>query len=89
LLSKNIKIKIYRGVILHVPYRCETWSVTLKLEHRLRVFVIVVLEKILGSKRDDVAGGWRKLYQEELHDPYSSPNIIRVIKSRRMRWAAM
>jgi hypothetical protein len=56
------------------------------LEHRLRVLENRVLRKILGPKRDDVAGEWRKLYQEELHDLYCSPNIMRVIKSRRMRW---
>ena len=72
MLSKNIKIKIYRGVILRVPYGCEIWSVTLKSERRLGVFVNMVLKKVLGPKRDDVAGGWRKLHQEELHDPHQT-----------------
>jgi hypothetical protein len=89
MLSKYIKIKIYRGVILRVLHGCKTWSVTLKLEHRLRVFENRVLRKICGPKGDDVAGEWKKLYLEELHDLYCSPNIIRVIKSRRMSWAAM
>jgi hypothetical protein len=61
--------------------------VTLRQEHRLRVFENKVLRKIFGPKRDEVTGGWRKLHNEELHDFYSSPSIIRIIKSRRMRWA--
>jgi hypothetical protein len=64
-----------------VLYGCETWSLTLREEHRLRV-----LRKIFGPKRDEVTGGWRKLYNEELHGLYSSPSIVRVIKARRMRW---
>jgi hypothetical protein len=68
-------------------YRCEIWSLTLREEHRLRVFENrVVLMSILGSKRDIVTGGWRKLHSEELHNLYSSPSIIGMIKSRRMRW---
>jgi hypothetical protein len=83
LLSKNIKIIIYKTIILPVAlYGCETWSLTLKEEHRLRV-----LRKIFEPKRDEVSGGWRKLHNEELHNLYSSPSIIRMIKSRRMRWA--
>jgi hypothetical protein len=56
-------------------------------EHRLRVFENRVLRRIFGPKRVEVTGGWRKLHNEELHNLYSSPNIITMIKSRRMRWA--
>jgi hypothetical protein len=88
LLSKNTKIKIYRITILPVVlYGCETWSVTLREEHRLRMFENSVLRGIFGPKRDGVTGEGRRLHNEELNDLYSSPNIIRVIKSRRMRWA--
>jgi hypothetical protein len=88
LLSKNLKIKIYRTIILPVVYYwCETCSLTLREEHRLRVFENRVLRGIFGPKRDDVTGEWRKLHNEELHDLYSSRNIVRVIKSRIMRWA--
>jgi hypothetical protein len=66
---------------------CETWSLTLREEHRLRVFENRVLRRIFGPKRDEVTGDRRKLHNEELHNLYSSPNIIRMIKSRRMRWA--
>jgi hypothetical protein len=59
---------------------------TLRDEHRLRVFENRVLRRIFGPKRDEVTGEWRRLHHEELNDLYSSPNIIRVIKSRRMRW---
>jgi hypothetical protein len=85
-LSKNIKIRIYKTIILPVVlYGCETWSLTLRDEHRLRVFENRVLRRIFGPKRDDVMGDWRKLHNEELQNLYSSPNIIRMIKSRR-RW---
>ena len=88
LLSKNLKIKIYRTIILPaVLYGCETWSLTLREEHRLRVFENRVFRRIFGLKRDRVTGEWRKLHNEELSDLYCSPNIVRVIKSRRMRWA--
>jgi len=88
LLSKNLKIKIYRTIILPVVfYGCETWLLTLREESKLRVFENVVLRKIFGPRRDEVMGGWRRLHNKELHDLYSSPNIVRVIKSRRMRWA--
>ena len=86
LLSKNIKIKIHRTIILPVvAYGCETWSLTLREERRLRVFESWVLRRIFGPKRDDVTGDWRKLHNEELNDLYCSPNIVLVIKSR-MRW---
>ena len=90
LLSKNLNIKIYRTIILpFVLYGCETWSLTLREEHRLRVFENRVLRRIFGSKRDGVTGEWRKLHNEELNDLYSSPNIVRLIISRRMRWRGM
>jgi hypothetical protein len=86
-LSKNLKIKIYKTIILPVVlYGCETWSITLREEHRLRVFENRVLRKIYGPKREE-DGSWRKLHNDELHNLYSSPNTVRVIKSRRMRWA--
>ena len=85
LLSKNLKIKIHSTVILPVVvYGCEIWSLTLREERRLSVFENRVL-RIFGHKRDDVEGEWRKIH-EELNDLYSSPNIVRLIKSRRMRW---
>ena len=88
LLSKNLKFKIYRTIILPVVlYECETWPLTLREESRLRVFENRVLRRIFGSKREEETGEWGKLHNEELNDLYSSPNIIRVIKSRRMRWA--
>ncbi|KAJ4431941.1 hypothetical protein ANN_20550 [Periplaneta americana] len=88
LLSKNLKARIYKTVILPVVlYGCETWTLTLREEHRLRVFENKVLRKIFGAKRDEVTGEWRKLHNTELHALYSSPNIIRNIKSRRLRWA--
>jgi hypothetical protein len=70
-----------------ISYGCETWSLTLREEHRLRVFENKVLRRIFGPKRDEVTGGKRKLHNEELRDLYSLPSIIRIIKSRRMRWA--
>jgi hypothetical protein len=85
---KNLKIKIYRTIILPVVlYGCKTWSLTLREERRLRVFENRVLRGIFGPKRDEVLQEWRKLHNKELHDLYSSPNIVQVIKLRRMRWA--
>ena len=84
LLSKNLKIKIYRTIILPVVlYGCQTWSLTLREERRLSVFENRVLRRVFGPKRDDVTGEWRKLHNEEL---YSLPNIVLVVKST-MRWA--
>ena len=81
LLSKNLEIKIYRTMILPlVLYGCETWSLT------LRVFENMVLRRIFEPRRDEVTGDWRRLHNEELNDLFSSPNMVRVIKSRRMRW---
>ena len=79
---KNMQITIYRTIILRVAEcGCETWSLTLKEERRLNVFENRVLRRIFGHKRDEVTGEWRKLH----NDLYCSPNIVRVIKSRRMR----
>jgi hypothetical protein len=79
LISKNLKIKIYKTVILPVVlYGCETWSLTLREEHRLRVFENRVL-RIFGPKREEDES-WRKLHNDELQSLYSSPNIVRVIK---------
>jgi hypothetical protein len=78
-----LHVKIYRTIILPVVlYGCETWSLTLRDERRLRV-----LRRIFGPKRDEVTGEWRKLHTEELNDLYSSPNIVLVTKPIRMRWA--
>jgi hypothetical protein len=88
MLSRNVKIKIYKTVILPVVlYGCETWSLMLREEHRLRMFENRVLRRIFGLKRDEVTGGWRKLHNEELHGLYSSSSVVMVIKARRMRWA--
>jgi hypothetical protein len=84
-MSTNVKVKIYKTIILPVVlYECETWSFTLREEHRLRVFENRVLRRIFGPKRHKVTGEWRKLHSEELHISYSSANIIRQIKSRIM-----
>ena len=88
LLSKNLKMKIYRTIILPVVlYGCETWLLTLWEERKLRVFENMMLRRIFGPRRDEVMGEWRRLHNKELNDLYSSPNIVQVIKSRRMRWA--
>jgi hypothetical protein len=82
LLSRNVKVKIYKTIILPVVlYGCETWFLTLREEHRLRVFENRVLRGIFGPRRDEVTGEWRKLHSEELHNLYSSPDIIRQGKS--------
>jgi hypothetical protein len=82
-----VKVRIYNTIILPVVlYGCETWSLTVKEEHKLRMLENRVLRRIFGPKRDGVTGGWRKLHNEELHNFYSSPSIIRIIKSR-LRWA--
>jgi hypothetical protein len=70
-----------------VLYGCDTWSLILRVEHRLKVFGSKVLRKILGPKRDKAIGDWRKLHNEKLHNLYSSLSTIRMIKSRRMRYA--
>jgi hypothetical protein len=78
---------VYKIIILPVVlYGCETWSLTLREEHRLRMFENRVLRRIFGPKRAEVTEGWRKLHKEELHKLYSSPRLIRMIQSRRMRW---
>ena len=83
LLSKNLKIKIYRSIILPVVlYGCEIWSLTLREERRLRVFENRVLRRLFGPKREEVTGEWRKLHNEELNDLYFLPNIVQVVKSR-------
>jgi hypothetical protein len=88
LLSRNVKVKIYKTIIQPVVlYWCETLSLTLREGHRLGVFENRLVRRIFGPKRDQVTGEWRRLHNEELHILYSSPNIIRQIKSRRMRWA--
>jgi hypothetical protein len=85
LLSRNVKVRIYKTTILPVVlYECETWSLTLREGHRLRVFEKRGLRRIFGPRRDEVTGEWRKLHGEELHNLYSSPDIIRQVKSRRM-----
>jgi hypothetical protein len=87
LLSKNVKIKTYTNTILSVVMcGCEIWSLTLREEHRLKVFENRVLRRIFGPKRDEIIGGWRKLQNEELHNSYSSPNTIRM-KSSSVRCA--
>ena len=86
LISKNIKTKTHRTIILPVVLNgCETWSLAMREERRLRVFGNRVLRRIFGPKRDEVTGEWRKLHNEELN-MYCSPNIVRVIKSRKLRW---
>ena len=81
LLSKNLKIKVKRTIILPVVlYGCETWSLTLREERRVRVFESRVLRRIFGPKRDEVTREWRKLHNEEVNDLYSSPNTVWVIK---------
>jgi len=85
LLSENLKIKIYRTIMLPVVlYGCETWSLTLREERKLREFENMVLRRIFGPRTDEVTGEGRRLHNEKLNDLYTSPNIVRVIKPRRM-----
>jgi hypothetical protein len=87
LVSKNLKIKIYKTVVSPVVlYGCETWPLTLREGHRLRVSENRVLRRIFGTKKE-VDGSWKKLYNDELHNLYSLPKIVRVIKSRWLSWA--
>jgi hypothetical protein len=87
-VSRNVRVKTNKTMILPVVlYECETWSLPLREEHRLGVFENRVLRRISGPKRDEVTREWRKLHSGELHNLYSSPDIVRQIKSRRMRWA--
>jgi len=87
-LKCGCKIKIYRTVILPVVlYGCENWSLTLREERKLMVSENMVLRRIFGPRSDDVTGEWRRLHNEKLNDLYSPPNIVRVIKSRGIRWA--
>jgi hypothetical protein len=90
-LQIPIRISIFINLINYfkVLYGCETWSLTVWEDYRLRVFENRVLRRILGPKRDEVTGEWRKLHNEEFRDFYSLPSITRIIKSRRMRWAGM
>jgi hypothetical protein len=87
-MHEEIKSRLNSGIIILpvVSYGCQTCSVTLREEHRLRVFENNVLRRIFGPKRDEVTGEWRKLHNEEIYNLYASPYIIRQIKSRRMRW---
>jgi hypothetical protein len=87
-VSRNVKVKIYRTIILPVVlYGRETWSLTLTEEHRPNVFENRVLRRIFGPKRDEVTGEWRELHHGELRNLYSSPYIIRRIKSKAVKWA--
>jgi hypothetical protein len=85
---KNGKVRTYKTIILLVVlYGCETWSLTVREEYKLRVFENRVLRRIFGQKRDGVTGGWRKLHNEVLHNLYCLSSIIRIIKLMRPRWA--
>ena len=85
----NVQIKISRSTSIFLPvvlYGCESWSLTLREECRLRVFENKVLRRIFGPKGNEVTGEWRKLHNDEFYTLYFSPNIIPVIKSRRLKW---
>jgi hypothetical protein len=87
-LSRNVKDKIYKAIILPVVlYVCETWSLTLRGERSLSVFEHKLLKRLFGAKRNEVMGELRKLHSGEPHSLYSSPDIIRQIKSSRISWA--
>jgi hypothetical protein len=89
-MSKNVKIRIYNTTILPVVlYGCDTWSLALREENRLRVFENRVPRRRFGLKRDEMTGGWIKLHNEELRDLYSLPSIIRMVKSRRKIWVGL
>ena len=87
LRSGNACYHSVQNLLPVVLYGCETWSLTLREERKLRVFENMVLRRIFGPRRDEVTWEWRRLHNEELNDLYSLPNIVRVIKSRRMKWA--
>jgi hypothetical protein len=84
-LSTNLNVKIHRTIISPVSYRCETWSLTLREEHRFRVAEKRILRRIFGPRRGESAEGWRRLDNKELHNLRASPIIIRMNKSRRMK----
>jgi len=85
--TPKIYIYIYRTIVLPIVlYGCETWSLKLGEDCRLRVFENRVLRRIFGPKKDEVTGKWMKLHNEEVNDLYSSPGIVQVIKLKRMRW---
>jgi len=87
-VPKNVRNKIYRIIIVPVVlYGCETWSLTLRGNRRMRMFENMVLRRIFGPRRDEETGEWRKLLNAKINDLYCLPNMFRVIKSRRMRWA--
>jgi hypothetical protein len=84
----SFDIRLYKIIVLLVVlYGCETWSLTLREGYRLRMFENRMLRKIYEPKRDEVIGGWRKQYNEELHNLYCSPSIIRIVELKRVRWA--
>jgi hypothetical protein len=84
--KKTVKIRIYKTIILPVVlHGCETWSLILRNKYRLRIFENRVVRRIFGPRRDEVSGGWRKLHNEELHDLYTLPSIIRMTRSRRVK----
>jgi hypothetical protein len=85
-LKRYTRTWVYKHIIKHL-YGCETWSLILGQEHRLRVFENTVQRRIFEPKRDEVTGGWIELHNEARRDLYSSPGKIRGIKSRNMRWA--